>query len=300
MANSTATTLNDLLNTEVIVDITLDAARAATFMPRIVWQKDITGSGSYVANFPRYAALAAAALTDGTDMSATALSTDQAGQITAAEVGVLVTLTDKASKGAAGRIDVNAVGRQCGLAVADKLETDLTATFGSFSTSVGSTGVDLSLVDIDDAIYNLKLVNAPIGNPTEQANPVGAFGQFQAVLHSRQMADLRTALRAANFAFVSPLQMNLLEGAGKTMNGLAGEYLGVMFWESTTVATANTGADRCGAMFVPAALGLVTYGGPSIELQRDASLRATEVNCVQIYGAGIACNPYGVKIVTDA
>jgi hypothetical protein len=299
MANSTATTLNDLLNTEVIVDIILDAARAATFMPKVVWQKDISGSGSYVANFPRFASLSASALTDGTDMSSTTLSTDQAGQITAAEVGVMVALTDKALKGSAGRIDVNAVGRQCGLAVADKLETDLTAVFGSFSASVGSTGVDLSLSDIDDAIYTLKLANAPIGNPTEATTPA-AYGAFQSVLHTRQMADLRTALRQANFAFTTPLQMGILDKAGSTPGGMAGEYLGVVFWESSTVATANGGADRAGAMFVPAAIGLVTYGGPSLEFERDASLRATEANCVQIYGAGIACNTYGVKIVTDA
>lgn len=299
MANSTAVTLNDLIRSEVIVDLILDASRAASFMPKIVWQKDIDGSGSFVANFPRFASLAAASLTDGTDMSATTLSTDQSGQITASEVGVLVTLTDKAARGSAGLIDVNAVARQCGLAVAAKLETDLTGTFASFSASAGATGVDLSLANVDDAIFTLKLANAPIGNPSEQVTPA-AYSNFQAVLHPRQMADLRTALRTENFAFVTPLQMGILDKAGAVPGGLAGEYLGVSFWESSTCATANEGADRVGAMFVPAAIGLVTYGGPSIEFQRDASLRASEVVCVQVYGAGLACNSYGVKIVTDA
>jgi hypothetical protein len=299
MAASTTVTLNDLIRSQVIVDLILDASRAATFMPRIVWQKDIDGSGSYVANFPRFASLSAASLTDGTDMSSTTLSTDLSGQITASEVGVLVALTDKAAKGSAGLIDVNSVARQCGLAVADKLETDLTGTFASFTESVGATGVDLSLTDIDDAIYKLKLANAPIGNPTEQVTPA-LYTNFQSVLHPRQMADLRTAMRTANFAFVTPLQMGLLDKAGAVPGGLAGEYLGVSFWESSTCATANVGADRVGAMFVPAAIGLVTYGGPSVEFERDASLRASEVVCVQIYGAGLACNSYGVKIVTDA
>ena len=299
MAASTATSLNDLLNTEVIQDLTLDYARAAAFLPKLVWQKDISGSGSYVANFPKFGSLAAAALTDGTDMTSTQLSTDQSGQITASEVGVQVALTDKALKGSAGRIDVNAIARQCGLAVADKLETDIAAVFASFSASVGSTGVDLTLANLDEAIYALQLANVPLGNPSEQVNPV-AFTQYQCVLHPRQVADFRTALRVANYAQPIPIAMDVLEKAGASAGGMVGEYMGVLFWQSSVCATANAGDDRVGAMFVPAAIGLVTYGGPSIEFQRDASLRATEVNAVQIYGTGIASNPYGVKIVTDA
>lgn len=298
MAISTLTTLNDIVLAAMIVDHTLDAARAATFMPRVVWQKDISGTNSYVAKFPRYAALAAAALTEANDLTSTTLSTDESGSITATEVGVQVVLSDKAAQGSAGRIDVSAVGRQCGLAIADKLETDLTGVFTSFSASVGTTSVNLSLANLDDAIFTLKLANAPIGNPTEQSVQATASG-YQCVLHPRQMADLRLALRQANFAFSNPLQMGLLESAGKTA-ALAGEYLGVVFWESSTCTTANTGDDRVGAMFVPSAIGLVTVGGPAVELERDASFRATEVNAVQSYGAGIACNSYGVKIVTDA
>lgn len=299
MAVSGTSALNDVINTEIIALDVLEEAREQTFMPSLVLNKDISGQGSLTANFARFASLAAAGLTETSDLSETEVTTAQAGQITADAVGVRVDLTDKAVKANGGRIDVPEIVALCGRALAAKIETDLCAVFASASQSVGSTGVDLSLANIEDAIYTLKLGQARIGNPT-LSGASNFMSGVNCVLHTRQASDFRTALRAANLAFMTPAEMAVWMNAGTFGSGFMGVYQGVSFWESTKPATANNGDDRVGAMFVPRAIGFVTVGGPEIELQRDASFRLNEVVAVQYYGAGEVADSDYVKIVTDA
>jgi hypothetical protein len=75
---------------------------------------------------------------------------------------------------------------------------------------------------------------------------------------------------------------------------------GVNVYQTTNVQTANTGADRAGAMFSSEALGLATKWPARTELQRDASLRATEIVVTACYGVGELVDSFGVPIVTDA
>lgn len=291
MAISTITTFNDLLNSEIISDLILEEARDLTFMPSLILLKDIEGQGSNVYKFPILAALAAAGLTEASDMASTTMSSDASGSITVDEVGVRVDLSDKAAK-LTGRIDVDAVIAACGRALATKIETDCCAVFTSASRSVGTTNVDLSLANVDDALYTLKLGKAVFGNPTQPGSP---FQGVSVVLQTVQMSNFRTALRQANYSF-DPLNALLAE-AGKFGSGLAGVYQGMTFWESTLVPA--SGDDFVGAMFVPRAIGLVTAGGVSVEPQRDASARSTEVNVVQMYGAGESDDLAYVKILSD-
>jgi hypothetical protein len=299
MAIATTTTLNDLIRTEAINQTVLEAARARTFLPTLVWNRDATGLGSKTMNFPRWAAATAAAVAENGDLGQTALSTDQAAALTVSEVGINLPVSRLAQKVNPGQIDLNALGRQAGFAVADKMETDIAATFANAGSSVGVSGADLTLDDIDDAIYALDAANAPIGNPGDSTLPPSLV-QVQCVLHTIQMKDLRKALRVADLAFIPPEQMAIVNAAGMTPGGLTGEYLSVTFWRTTVVATANAGADRCGAMFVPAGIGLLTLGPPETDFDKDGSARVTEVIVTATYGTGVVATDYVVKIVTDA
>lgn len=298
-ATATLTTLNDLFNTEYVSRMTFYAAQEQAFFPGLCYQEDLTGKNSLTANFARYAALTAAAVAENADVSLSALSTDQSGAITASEVAIGVGLSDKSTITSAGYIDLDRVAAACGRALADKIQTDGCATFSSVTASVGTSGVDLSLADIDEAIYTLANAKAPIGNDS-LGNVPPALTRTQSVLHTRQAADLRTALRTANMSFVGPEQMGILLQSGQRPVGLIGEYLDVTFWQSTKPATANAGADRVGSMFVPAAFGYVFAGAPRTEFERDASARTTEAIVTGLYAFGIVVNDYAVKIVTDA
>lgn len=297
-ATATLTTLNDLVNTETISRLVLLAAQEQSFMHMLCYNEDVEGTGSLTANFARYAALTAAGVNENADVSASAFSTDQAGTITASEVFINVALSDKSRK-TTNRISMDAVAAACGRALADKMQTDGCSIFSSISATVGSTGVNLALTDIDEAIYTLANAKAPIGNDSLGNLPPALLGT-QCVLHTRQAADLRTALRQANMAFVGAQEMGLLLQSGRVPVGAIGSYLEVSFWQSTKPPTANSAADRVGAMFVPAAFGFVTCGAPSVEYDRDASARSTEAVVGQTYAFGIIANDYACGIVTDA
>lgn len=296
MAVSGTSSLNDVINTEIIALDVLEEARELTFLPSLVMNKDITGQGSFTVNFARFATVSAAGLTETDDLANTTLGTDQAGAITADAVGLRVDLTDKGVAANGGRIDVAEVSSLIARALAAKLETDIAAVFTNASQSVGSTGVNITLQNVEDAIYTLKLGEASVGNPTLPGAPSGV----QCVLHTRQAGDFRTALRAANLAFMTPPEMGVFLNAGSFGSGYMGSYQGVNFWETTKVALSGDSEDRIGAMFVPRAIGLVTVGGPAIEVQRDASLRLNELVGVQYYGVGEVSDNNYVKIVTDA
>jgi len=296
MAFTGLAALNDTVSAALIEQKVLSEARETAFMPSLVYNKDISGGGSTVYNFPRLQSVAAAGLTEGTDMDSTAAGTDLAGAITVSEVGVRVDIADKYSK-TSSAIGIPEIVALCGRAFAAKIDTDLTALFANASQSVGSSGVALSLQNIEDGLYTLKAGEFEIGNPTLPGTP---FGGLQCVLHTRQASHFRTALRSANVAWATPADMGIVVGAGGYGSGFMGVWQNIMFWESTKPATANVGADRVGALFVPVALGMVTSGGITIELQRDASLRTTEVNVTQLYGVGEITDNNYVKIVTKA
>ncbi|HUS91406.1 MAG TPA: hypothetical protein VM695_06120, partial [Phycisphaerae bacterium] len=69
---------------------------------------------------------------------------------------------------------------------------------------------------------------------------------------------------------------------------------------TTEVDTANSGADRAGAMFVPEAMTLVQLRPLRVEYQRDAAARTTEVVATNVYGVGENVDTHGVPIITDA
>lgn len=108
----------------------------------------------------------------------------------------------------------------------------LAAAFPNISTSVGSTGVDLSVSNIFSAKYALNLTY----NGAELA----------AVLHPQQVNDLEASLRGESGAMQFRQDAQAMLNAKAT--GYIGSFLGVDFFQSGFVTTVNGGADRCGAM----------------------------------------------------
>jgi len=110
----------------------------------------------------------------------------------------------------------------------------MTALFENLSQTVGSTGVNLSLANWYSAMY------------LNQLNLLGGEEIF-AVLHPQQYNDLHAAIAAETGGLLaSQGDINLLYA--KT-GGYKGKILGVETFTHNSVATVNTGADRCGAMF---------------------------------------------------
>lgn len=280
---SAAGSAGELVAAEIVSRLIIDAAYAMAVMPPLCRVADISGDATNTMEFPKWPLLTASDLTEGTDASNTAVNTTSVS-VTADEAGIVVTVTDLLLRGSQTGLELYAA--ELGKALANKIDTDLLAEVADFSNSVGSSGTNITEANFLDAIYTLENGNA--------------IGPFVAVLHPRQVGDLRTALAASTGAIWG----NPSSPAADIGVSFANLY-GVDLAKSTNCASVNSAADRQGVMMPmgnQSGLAYVIKAAANTELQRDASLRATEIVVTAIYGdecVNTAANG-GVAIITDA
>ena len=129
MAGSTTTTLNDLL--PQIVAEAMFVASERSIMRGLVKNYSLgTGQGKTV-TVPIYPTQTAAALTEGDEISNTAVSTNGA-TLTVTTAAIRTLVTDLSVAASASNV-VADIGRLFGEAIARKIDLDLTAQFGSLS-----------------------------------------------------------------------------------------------------------------------------------------------------------------------
>ena len=275
MAATTSTTLDDLF-----ANIILQArftAEEESLMLGLVTRYDIGEVAGKTVQVPKYPAITAGALTEGTDMSSTTVSTTSQ-TITVSEVGAQVILTDLAAMGAGNPAEE--LGTVLGNAIATKIDVDLIALFDGFSTSLGGAGSEITVADLMKAAATLK---------TNKAR-----GQMAAVVHPYHAYQLKANLTNT---FVNPNGGDLQNDAMR--NAYVGQIGGIDIYESSNVSI-NGSDDAKGAVFVPEALAIAMKRDFNLETQRDASLRAFELNATAIYGVGELDDDYGVELLFDA
>jgi len=257
---------------------------SAPIMP-FLNKKSLAGFPSDSERFPKAPALAAAALTDGTDMANTAYSPSNV-TLTVGEVGLMLTVTDLSNLSSLH--DLAQYGAEAGQAVAEKLMTDIAALGGAFSTVVGSTTVALTEQQFRDAKTTLIVKKIP--------------GPYFSLLYPQQVNHLETSIgstisAAANTGATARAETNDLS-MGPARD--AGVLFNVRILASTLVPTANAGADSAGCMAgAQRALGYVEKWAIRPEMERDASLRGTEVVATAAYAVGELDDASGVAIITD-
>ena len=282
MANeSTSSTLSELY-TEIVAEALFVASEQSTMRP-LVRNYAITGGGKSV-EVPIYSAVSAAAVSEASDLSNTAINPTSV-TISASEVGIMTTLTDL-GRNAAPRNVAADIGRLFGEAIAKKIDTDLTALFGGFSTTVGSASTAMSASLIFQAVAKLRANAVPGDN-------------LSAVIHPQVAFDLKSGL-TNTFANPNP-------GVGNEIlrSSLVGQIAGVNIFETSNMADASgnnpgTTGDYKGAVFHPDALGLAMMQDLKIETQRDASLRADEIVATAVYGVGELNDTNGCEVEADS
>lgn len=284
---STTTTYNDTVYSAIIAEMVLDALMAAVVTVPLLRQFDLSSKPSKSIDVPKADSFTAAAVAEGTELANTALTTAKVTG-TAAEIGIMATVTDvlEVSDIAAAH---GARLRQLGRAIADKIDVDVCALFGGFSSTVGTTTADLTLANILSAIYTLEAANAP--------------KPYVAGVHPIQISDVRTALETnANSPFQSQGIRAGTNELGPTQSpGYAGEWFGLPFYFSTNVPTANASADRAGAIFsAQYALGMVTKWASKIVPMYWPPLRAWVLTATANYGVFEIEDSAGVSVITDA
>lgn len=283
---SSTTTYNDTVYSAIITDIVLDALMAAVVTPPLLAKYELMGQPSKAVDIPKADKFTAAALTEGTEVLNTALTSDKA-TLTAAEIGIQATVTDVLEVS-----DIPAAHgarlRQLGRALADKLDVDIASLFSGFGTTVGTTTQDLTIDNILEAILTLEANDAPAG--------------YVAVGHPAQINDVRLAMTGQSAAIFNSEGIRAgTNELGPAGNGLFGSWFGVDFFFSTNVPTANAGEDRAGAVFSRNyALGMVEKWAAKIVPMYWPPIRGWVLTATAMYGVGEVETLAGVALVTDA
>ena len=271
---------NSLTLDDLFVNIVAQArftAEEQSLMMGLVTQYNIAGQAGKTVQIPKYPAVTAAALEEGTAPTDTDVSTSSV-TVEVAEVGNTVLLTDLAAMGAGN--PAQELGTVLGNAIATKIDKDLIALFSGFSSGLGSAGAELTAADIFKAVATLR-ANSVVGN-------------LSAVVHPYQAYALKSALTNT----YSPNTSNdLVNEAMRT--GYVGSIAGVDVYESPNVAI-DGNDDSVGAVFAPEALAIALKSEFNLETQRNATRRGTELVATAIYGVGELDDSYGVKIIADS
>ena len=275
MAGTTSATLDDLF-----VNIVAQArftAEEQSLMLGLVTQYNIAGQAGKTVQVPKYPAVTAADLTEGTAPSDTDVSTSSV-TVTCAEVGNSVLLTDLAAMGAGNPAEE--LGTVLGNAIATKIDSDLIALFSGFSSALGSAGAEITVADIFKAAATLR------------SNKV--TGSMAAVVHPFQAYQLKAGLTNT---FANPNGGDLQNEAMR--NGYVGSIAGVDIYESANVSIDGSD-DAVAGVFAPEALAIAIKRDFNLETQRNATRRGTEMVATAIYGVAELDDSFGVKITADA
>tara|TARA_R100001443_G_scaffold62588_1_gene72526 strand:+ start:679 stop:1536 length:858 start_codon:yes stop_codon:yes gene_type:complete len=282
MANeSTSSTLSELY-TEIVAEALFVASERSIMRP-LVRNYAVTGGGKSV-EVPIYSAVSAAAVSEASDLSNTAID-PTSKTITCSEHGIMTTLTDLGRNSAPRNVAAD-IGRLFGEAIAKKVDKDLTALFGGFSTTVGSASTAMSASLIFQAVAKLRAAGVPGEN-------------LSAVIHPQVAFDLKSGLTNT---FANP---NPGVGNEALRSGLVGQIAGVNIFETSNIADSSgndpgTTGDYKGAVFHSDALGLAMMQDLKIETQRDASLRADEIVATAVYGVGELDDSKGCEVESDS
>ena len=278
MAGSTTTTLNDLL--PQITAAAMFVANERSIMRGLVKNYAIPAGSGKTITVPRYPVQSAASVTEGDEVSNTAVSTDGV-TLTVSTVAIRTLVTDLARASAASNV-VADVGRLFGEAIAKKIDQDLLALFSGFGTGVGGASTAMSAALVAQAVARLRANSVP-------------SDALACVVHPYIAYDLKKDLTNT---FANP-NAGIIQNEAMSM-GYVGTLFGVPVFESANIADTGTAGDYVGAVFHRDALGLALVGDINIESQRRASFLGDDIVASAHYGVGELYDGYGVKITADS
>jgi len=210
--------------------------------------------------------------------------------LTSAEVGAKVVITDKLVRQSQPSV-FSLVGRQLGDAMARKKDTDVHALYGALNggTTLGGAGISFSSLAWTGCIATAKAGGAA-GTP---------FGtKLYGLVHPNSMTDfIRSAALTPSVTYPVPRGWS---------EDLLGEFYvglkplnGVSLFEDGNLAVDSAG-DATGVIADQGALATLMSVKMKTERQRDASLRGTEIVLTSDYGVFELDDTKGAGIVYDA
>ena len=271
----------------LLADSIISALYEALDMRQFAIVKSIANWASNAERFPKTPTLTASSLTEGTDITTNTAFAPTAVTLTVGEVGLKLTLTDLMAMG--GIVGAAHYGQEAGKAIAEKRTTDLVALMAGFSNSVGGTTNDMTEAFYLAAIAQLRGAKVPrpyVGVMHTDSYLLELIGSIGSTFSA--LANTGSGVRA---------ESNDLPGAGD--GGIVGNLFGTTLLVTPLVAE-DGNADKINGMYAPArAIGFVEKWAIRPELDRDPSLRGTEVVVTAAYAVGETDDISGVRIVSD-
>jgi hypothetical protein len=277
MAYSKISDLNSLFN--LIYEDALFVAREQNLMTQLV--TNYSARGWMARKISIYPEIVAEAVAEGEDFSnPTTFNKTLLATLTPGEVMSQVVLTDR-------RIETDPddarrdASLELGNSIGTKIDKDLVGNFSSFSAGVGTAGSSLTLDNVAAGLSKLRKENTP--------NPI------YVVLHPYGWHDVWNELGtpAAHYAFQGEIANQALRSF------FVGDWLNVQWFISANISIDDSD-DAVGAIFNPQSLAFDSRKAPLMEPERDASLRAWELNMSAGYAHGVRRDAFGQSITHDA
>ena len=202
--------------------------------------------------------------------------------LTAAEVGAKIVITDKLARQSAENV-FSIIGRQLGDGMARKKDSDVTALYSGFGTDIGSAGRSMSLANVSATVAYAK------------GNKFGS--QVYIVQHPFAGWDIANTAVTASATYPVPAGWSA-DLLGNFFSGLR-PINGVPIFEDGNI-TIDSSDDAIGVCADKTALAVLKSVDTRTERQRDASLRATEVVITADYGVFELDDSKGVALTLDA
>lgn len=235
------------------------------------------------------------ATTPGSSVANVAL-TDSSTDVTVAMRAKAYNIDDLARYIAAGPLAPSLFAQDAAVSIAQTLISVIANITDGFAATAGATTVDLTWNDIIDAKTTLGVAKAG--------------GPLLGILHPRQWGDLEVDALSLGVLPAQTMAGVINQGLGTAFKG---QWMGIDFYVSSHVPTANAGADRAGAIFarggiawadammLPSASSsaIVDIGRARLEVYRGDALAD---KLIQSYacGAALGIDAAGCSVISDA
>jgi hypothetical protein len=252
-----------------------------------------TGQGPSV-NIPKYGTVNTFALTEGVDMTQAQQITDQVMTITPAEFGAQVVLTDLMLDQSKDEFFAVA-GRILGESFDRQREQTLVDDFDAYSSVIGSGGTSMTAGHIMAGRASIAY-NGPADSSAGRGGEP-APGRVYCVQTPAAFHTVKKGLSGA----VSSVGATTAVAPG-TIQGFTMEFsIDDVTCRSSINISKDSSDDAKGGLFSEDAQILVNHGGgPGAERERDASLRAWEVNFVGRWARGEYDDDWGREAIFDS
>ena len=277
----TATT-GSLENAQRIIISTARYTEAHNAPAMNLIEKFTLPKGSKQVTVPKVGQMSMSDLVDGLDIVDEESIGMTTVDLTAAEVGAKVILTDKLVRQSATNV-FSIIGRQLGDGMARKKDVDVLALYSGFSTDIGAAGRSMSLANVSAAVAYAK------GKK---------FGSnVYIVQHPFAVWDVANTAVTASTTYPVPAGWTA-DLLGNFFSGIR-PINGVPIFEDGNISI-DSNDDAVGVIADKSALAVLMSQDTRTERQRDASLRATEVIITADYGVFELDDSKGAALTLDA